>query len=79
MKLLNSIKWKPVIIVVVVLIIIIIIIIIIKKHPNVPYLYQSCLNKNQPFGYEDSNLKNLYLSREQLATIKAEPITFKLQ
>ena len=50
-----------------------------KETPNVPYLYQSCLNKNQPFGYEDSNLKNLYLSREQLATIKAEPITFKLQ
>ena len=29
---------------------------------NTPFLYTSCMEKSQPYGYEDSDLKNLYLS-----------------
>lgn len=50
-----------------------------KQVPNSPYLYNNCLQDNKPFGYETSDLKNLYLSREKLAAIKSEPITFKLR
>ena len=52
------------------------------QKPN-PYLYNNdCYAKNdncRPFGYENSDLKNLYLSREQLASLKSNPITFKLR
>jgi len=50
-----------------------------KPISNSPFLFNSCLTKNKPFGYETSDLKNLYLSREQLAAFKSEPIFFKLQ
>jgi len=50
-----------------------------KNTSNSPYLFDSCLKKNKPFGYETSDLKNLYLSREQLAAIKSTPIVFKLK
>ena len=33
---------------------------------NKPYIFNSVLSKDQPYGYEDSDLKNIYLSREQL-------------
>lgn len=31
-----------------------------------PYVFTSNLDKSKPFGYNDSDLKNLYLSRQQL-------------
>jgi len=31
-----------------------------------PYLYKSCSDNSAPFGYESSDLKNEYLSRQQL-------------
>ena len=31
-----------------------------------PYIFNNILSKDQPYGYEDSDLKNIYLSREQL-------------
>ena len=34
--------------------------------PNYPFLYGSCLEKSQPYGYENSDLKNIYLTRQQL-------------
>ena len=47
---------------------------------NRPFLYETdCYAKNndcRPFGYENSDLKNLYLSREQLAAFKTQPLTF---
>ena len=49
------------------------------KQGNTPFLYQSCTSKDQPFGYENSDLKQLYLSREQLKIIKADPVTFKFE
>jgi len=31
-----------------------------------PYIFNSTLSKDQPYGYETSDLKNIYLSRSQL-------------
>jgi hypothetical protein len=31
-----------------------------------PYIFNSILSKDQPYGYETSNLKNIYLSKQQL-------------
>lgn len=36
------------------------------KLSNTPYLYNSCLSKDQPYGYQDSDLKNIYLNRHEL-------------
>ena len=53
-----------------------------NNNNNDPYLYNTdCYVKNnncQPIGYENSDLKDLYLSREQLSAMKSENITFKL-
>ena len=44
--------------------------------PNNPYIFTSFLSNDKPVGYHSSDLKNIYLSREQLAFIKSEPINF---
>lgn len=31
-----------------------------------PYIFDSILSNDQPYGYENSDLKNLYLSKQQL-------------
>ena len=31
-----------------------------------PYIFMSTLTQDQPYGYETSNLKNIYLSQQQL-------------
>lgn len=31
-----------------------------------PYVFTNSLDKSKPFGYQDSDLKNLYLSRQEL-------------
>lgn len=36
------------------------------SESNTPYLYKSCSDASVPFGYETSDLKNDYLSRQQL-------------
>ena len=41
---------------------------------NTPFLYSSPFDKSTPFGYEESDLKNVYLSREQLQAKKVAPI-----
>lgn len=45
-----------------------------EQIPNTPFLYTSCLDKSQPYGYEDSDLKNLYLSSQQLQSRMVAPI-----
>jgi len=35
-------------------------------NSNSPYIFNSLLSKDQPYGYENSDLKNIYLSRQQL-------------
>jgi hypothetical protein len=41
---------------------------------NTPFLYKSCLDNSQPFGYENSDLKNLYLSDIQLQSRMVTPV-----
>ena len=33
---------------------------------NTPYIFDNTLSKDQPYGYDESDLKNIYLSREEL-------------
>ncbi len=44
-----------------------------KNSSNVPYLYTSINDNSQPFGYENSDLKKLYLSRQQLQSKTVTP------
>ncbi len=41
---------------------------------NTPFLYKSCTDTSQPFGYENSDLKNLYLSDVQLQSRMVTPV-----
>lgn len=41
---------------------------------NNKYLYKNINDKSIPYGYEHSNLKNLYLSRQQLQAKNIAPI-----
>jgi hypothetical protein len=45
-----------------------------KTNNNTPFLYKSCLDNSQPFGYENSDLKNLYLSDVQLESRMVTPV-----
>ena len=42
--------------------------------PRNKYIFNGVHDNNQPFGYEHSDLKNLYLSRQQLDARKKAPI-----
>jgi len=51
-----------------------------KPQPNSEkYLFKSCADKTQPFGYEHSNLKNLYLSDTALQSRLCAPIMTQAQ
>ena len=39
-----------------------------------PFLYDSIIDKSKPTGYEDSDLKQIYLTREQLDARKIAPV-----
>jgi hypothetical protein len=41
---------------------------------NTPFLYKSCVEETQPHGYENSDLKNLYLSSYELQCRMVAPI-----
>jgi hypothetical protein len=45
-----------------------------QNQQNTPYLYQSCSDNSQPFGYENSDLKNLYISSYQLQSRMVTPV-----
>lgn len=38
-----------------------------------PYIFKSSLSNNQPFGYQESDLKNIYLSKQELDLRKHAP------
>lgn len=38
----------------------------VKNTHNSPFLFTGCTDQAKPFGYEDSDLKSLYLSKQQL-------------
>jgi hypothetical protein len=37
-----------------------------EVQSNTPFVFSSALDNSQPFGYETSDLKNVYLSRHEL-------------
>jgi hypothetical protein len=41
---------------------------------HTPYLYQTLTDNSRPLGYNSSNLKDLYLSREELESRKISPV-----
>jgi hypothetical protein len=45
-----------------------------KKDNGTPYLYNSFVNGQKPTGYSNSDLKDLYISREQLEARKVSPV-----
>jgi hypothetical protein len=45
-----------------------------QKLYTSPYNYETVLDKTKPFGYQTSDLKELYLSREQLNARKIAPV-----
>lgn len=46
----------------------------IENQSNSPFLYQSCVDNTQPFGYENSDLKNLYISSHQIQSRMVTPV-----
>jgi len=46
----------------------------VKDTKNMPYKYKSVLDDASPFGYSVSDLKESYLTREQLNARKISPI-----
>jgi hypothetical protein len=50
-----------------------------QTNKNTPYLYKSCYDNSMPFGYETSDLKNAYLSRNQLQCRMVTPILTQAQ
>lgn len=47
---------------------------ILNKSGSVPYTFTSSTDNSKPFGYSSSDLKDLYLSREQLNSSKISPV-----
>ena len=45
-----------------------------SQHSTVPYLYTSVMDENKPKGHTSSDLKDIYLSREQLNARKISPV-----
>jgi len=45
----------------------------VVENNGSPYLYNSPFEKSQPYGYEDSDLKNIYLSRNELEARMVSP------
>jgi hypothetical protein len=44
-----------------------------EKQRNVPFMYSSVMDTREPFGYAPSDLKDIYLSREELQSRMVAP------
>lgn len=44
-----------------------------QNSANIPFLYKSCFETTQPFGYENSDLKQAYLAKKQAQCMKRAP------
>jgi len=44
------------------------------KYPQAPYVYNTQNESSQPYGYENSDLKNLYLSKQSLQSRQVIPV-----
>ena len=47
---------------------------ILNNNASTPYYYSSPTDNSRPFGYSSSDLKDIYLSREQLNASKVSPV-----
>jgi len=45
-----------------------------KNNPRGPYLFDKTFEKSKPYGYEESDLKNLYLERTELQSKMFAPV-----
>jgi hypothetical protein len=45
-----------------------------NSSKNSPYLYTTCTDSSRPFGYENSDLKSLYVSSHQLQSRMVTPV-----
>lgn len=43
-------------------------------YPKTPFIYTAANEKTQPYGYETSDLKNLYLSKHELQSRQVTPV-----
>ena len=50
-----------------------------KDEKNSPFLYKSCIESTAPYGYETSDLKNMYLSKTQLECRRFTPVITQAQ
>lgn len=46
---------------------------------NTPFMYRSCSDKAQPYGYENSDLKNAYISDYQMQCRMSTPVLTQAQ
>lgn len=46
----------------------------LQKSPRGKYIYKHCNDFSQPYGYENSDLKNIYLSRQALQSRMVAPL-----
>ena len=46
----------------------------LNNSSNTPFLYSSCSDKSTPYGYETSNLKNIYLQDHELQARMIAPV-----
>jgi hypothetical protein len=46
----------------------------LQNAPNTPFLYKSCTDNRKPIGYEESDLKQIYLDKYQLQSRMVAPI-----
>ena len=51
----------------------------IKTNTNTPFLYKDCNDTSKPFGYESSDLKNMYLADYQLQSRMVTPVLTQAQ
>lgn len=45
-----------------------------NNESNTPYLYKSCVENKKPLGYENSDLKDSYLSKQDLQKRLVTPV-----
>ena len=50
-----------------------------KQERNTPFLYKSCVDSRQPYGYENSDMKQMYLSKYQLECRRYTPVITQAQ
>jgi hypothetical protein len=44
-----------------------------QEQRNTPFMYSSVMDKREPFGYTTSDIKDLYLSRNELQSRMVAP------